>query len=452
MTNKMKWIDLMQPVRQKSGAIDHEDIRSAFERDYDRIIFSSAFRRLQDKTQVHPMPKYDFVHNRLTHSLEVSSVARSLGKKVGRTVIERSPELTEAGFTYHDLGAVVAAAALAHDVGNPPFGHSGESGISDYFKSSDLRTQLLEHLSANEWADLTQFEGNAQGFRILTQLNGGLRLTYPVLAAFTKYPHPSHFEGLAHERKSHKKYGYFQSEAGLFADMAERLKLTSFEGNAGITLRHPLAFLVEAADDICYSIIDLEDGHQLGLVSYQQTEALLAAILKESFQPEKLKKMNGDAERVGVLRALVINKLVDESAQVFLDHESDILSGAFDTALTEMIESHATLAEISKISVQRIYRSPQVLQREAAGFEVLEGIMEAFTRAVYFSYEAPDRATSRHKNILRLLPAEHQADLQTANSLYQRLLIITDFVSGMTDSAALNFFQTIKGISLPGIK
>lgn len=449
---KMKWIDLMQPVRQKSGAIDHEDIRSAFERDYDRIIFSGAFRRLQDKTQVHPMPKYDFVHNRLTHSLEVSSVARSLGKKVGHTVIARSPDLAEAGFTYHDLGAVVAAAALAHDVGNPPFGHSGEAGISDYFKSSSLKAELLEHLTENEWADLTNFEGNAQGFRILTQLNGGLRLTYPVLAAFTKYPHPAYFSNRDKSRKSHKKYGYFQSEATLFGDMAERLQLLKYKDTAGVYMRHPLAFLVEAADDICYSIIDLEDGHQLGLVSYKQTEELLAAILKDGFQPEKLQKMKGDAERVGVLRALVINKLVEESAEVFLAHEDEILSGEFDTALTEIIDSNSTLEEISKISVQRIYRSQQVLQREAAGFEVLDGIMEAFTKAVYFNFEAPDRTTSRHKNIIRLLPVEYQANLKSAETLYQRLLIITDFVSGMTDSAALNFFQTIKGISLPGIK
>ncbi len=450
--DRMKWIDLMQPVRQKSGASDHEDIRSAFERDYDRIIFSGAFRRLQDKTQVHPMPKYDFVHNRLTHSLEVSSVARSLGKKVGRTVIERAPDLTEAGFTYHDLGAVVAAAALAHDVGNPPFGHSGESGISDYFKSSALRDKLLQHLSENEWADLTNFEGNAQGFRILTQINGGLRLTYPVLAAFTKYPHGSLFDNADKTRKSHKKYGYFQSEATLFGEMAEQLQLLSYEGEKAVRMRHPLAFLVEAADDICYSIIDLEDGHQLGLVSYQQTEELLAAILKEGFQPEKLQKMNGDAERVGVLRALAINKLVDESADIFLAHESEILSGKFDTALTDIIDSNETLQEITKLSVSRIYRSHQVLQREAAGFEVLDGTMEAFTKAVFFSYHEPTQATSRHKNIIRLLPVEYQSALESSETLYQRLLVITDFVSGMTDSAALNFFQTIKGISLPGIK
>ncbi len=449
---RMKWIDLMQPVRQKSGVSDHEDIRSAFERDYDRIIFSSAFRRLQDKTQVHPMPKYDFVHNRLTHSLEVSSVARSLGKKAGYTVIERHLELEESGFTYHDLGAVVAAAALAHDVGNPPFGHSGEAGISDYFKASSLRDKLATHLSEKEWTDLTNFEGNAQGFRILTQTNGGLRLTYPVLAAFTKYPHASKFEGKDKERKSHKKYGYFQSEASLFEDMATVLKLMPYEQAQDVWMRHPLAFLVEAADDICYSIIDLEDGHELGLVSYDETEELLAGILRESFQPEKLKKMSGNAERVGVLRALAINKLVDETADVFLAHEDQVLAGTFDQALTDIIDSQSTLEEISKISVERIYRSQQVLQREAAGFEVLDGIMEAFGKAVYFTFHARDGATSRHKNIIRLLPVEHQTSLKAADSLYQRLLIITDFVSGMTDSAALNFFQTIKGISLPGVR
>lgn len=447
----MNWKTLLQPRRLHALQNPSlNDIRSEFERDFDRLVFSHPFRRLQDKTQVHPMPIYDFVHNRLTHSLEVSSVARSLGKKVGLEIIGADSELKAAGFTNHDLGAVAAAAALAHDVGNPPFGHSGESSISDYFRHSGLSAEIRNHISDHEWADLTNFEGNAQGFRILTRPEEGLKLTMPVLAAFTKYPCISHLSDRDKTRCSQKKYGFFKNELPYFEQIANELGIIKQGNDQPAWSRHPLAFLVEAADDICYSIIDLEDGCGLGLVSYEATERLLGAIMKERFNQKKLASMSSKTEKVAVLRAITINVLVEEASKVFLDNEAAILSGTFDQPLVDLIPSIDVLEEIRTISISKIYRSQQVLEKEAAGFEVLEGLMHSFTTAVYMEHINQESRPRRHQNVLRLLPETYRQRIKTETKLYEKLLIITDFVSGMTDSNALQLFQTLRGIVLPG--
>ncbi|HWA33655.1 MAG TPA: dNTP triphosphohydrolase, partial [Cyclobacteriaceae bacterium] len=265
----MIWKTLLSANRPGQKNISSEPSRSAFEQDYDRIIFSHPFRRLQDKTQVHPLPEHDFVHTRLTHSLEVSSVGRSLGKRVGEVILQRHHEL-EKELSLFDFGAIVAAASLAHDLGNPPFGHAGEDALSDFFVNDP---SLKANVSEAEWSDLTKFEGNAQGFRILNQQEYGLKLTCATLGAFTKYPCPSLFPERNKSKKSQKKFGFFQSEQAIFSELASQLEL--MRAGSG-WVRHPLAFLVEAADDICYSIIDLEDGCRLGLVSFEDTVELLA--------------------------------------------------------------------------------------------------------------------------------------------------------------------------------
>jgi dGTPase len=466
----MNWKTLLQPKRLHALQNPNlNDIRSEFERDFDRIVFSHPFRRLQDKTQVHPMPIYDFVHNRLTHSLEVSSVARSLGKRVGLEIMSQNPELRQEGFTNHDLGAVAAAAALAHDVGNPPFGHSGESSISDYFRHSALSDEIRSQVSEHEWADLTNFEGNAQGFRILTRPEEGLKLTMPVLAGFTKYPCISHLSERNKSKCSQKKYGFFKNELPYYEQIANELGIvrhsdgvaardTSYKfAPAGAHnqsdpawARHPLAFLVEAADDICYSIIDLEDGCGLGLVSYESTESLLGAIMKDRFDKKKLATMTSRTEKVAVLRAITINVLVEEASRVFLANEAAILSGTFDQPLVDLVPSKDVLEEIRKVSITKIYQSQQVLEKEAAGFEVLEGLMHSFTTAVYVEHTNQESRPRRHQNVLRLLPETYRLRIKTETQLYEKLLIITDFVSGMTDSNALQLFQTLRGIVLPG--
>jgi len=392
----MNWKQLLSSNRL-GKTTKAESFRSAFEQDYDRIIFSHPFRRLQDKTQVHPLPEYDFVHTRLTHSLEVSSVGRSLGKKVGEAILSKYSELANDGFTSYDFGAIVAAAALAHDIGNPPFGHSGESAISDFFNAKEKTELFKNHMSNQQWADITNFEGNAQGFRLMNQTNG-LQLTYATLAAFTKYPRPSLLNECDKSRKSQKKYGYFQSNKMEFADLASKVGLQKFS-EEGVWSRHPLAFLVEAADDICYQVIDLEDGCRLELVSYEETVDLLGGIIGKSFDPEKLGKYDSDAERIGVLRAMAIGKLVDECVAVFLEHEEQLLSGEFDKALTGLIPSANILSKIEALSIAKIYQSRKVLEKEAAGFEVLPGLLEAFSTAVYHYYFDKEQFTKKLQNL-----------------------------------------------------
>lgn len=442
----MQWLSLLSSQRIGSKKSTSGVFRSAFEQDYDRIIFSHPFRRLQDKTQVHPLPEHDFVHTRLTHSLEVSSVGRSLGKKAGETILDRHKQLTD--YSAFDFGAIVAAASLAHDLGNPPFGHSGEDGISDFFIHHPVGQNFKPFVSECEWADLIQFEGNAQGFRILNKNQyQGLQLTYATLGAFTKYPCPALLEGRDNKKKSQKKYGFFQSEQSLFEEVAEQLELTNVRTK--VWCRHPLAFLVEAADDICYNVIDLEDGCRLGLVSFKDTVELLAGILKESYDPKKLDQIPTQDEKIGVLRALAIGRLIDECTIVFLDNESGILENKFDQALADQCRSSEALNEITKLSIDKIYQAKHVVEIESAGYEVLPGLMEEFCKAGKFYIEGD--IPKKYENLIRLLPPGIKSEIDRyagPNSHYLMLRNIVDFVSGMTDRHALSLFRKIKGISL----
>jgi dGTPase len=441
----MQWNRLLEPKRIKGGEIlegSADALRSDFDRDYDRIIFSRPFRRLQDKTQVFPLPEDGFVHNRLTHSLEVASVARSLGRLVGQTLWERH----SLAFLPSDIGAITSAAALCHDIGNPPFGHAGEEAISDFFRHDPDAQAFRAFVTDQEWQDLTHFEGNAQGFRLLMREEGkGLQLTLPTLASFTKYPKSASDPGdLA--RKSRKKYGYFQSEKELFEILATECGLRAIPD--GGFLRHPLVFLVEAADDICYQLMDLEDGFSMGLLSFDTTFELMAPILKDQFDKNKLFRYSTDAERIAVLRAIAINTLVQESAALFLDMEGQILNGSFDHALTDYIPSAPAVKAISKVSVEKIYRSKPVLSREASGFEILSGLVKRYSMAVFHTHFAQGRLHARDKTIYRLLPEHHRGSLQQedAKSLYFCLRVVIDAVSGMTDKEAVGHYRSIHGI------
>jgi len=436
----MDWMHLLAGATHTSDQVN----RTVFDRDFDRIIFSDPFRRLQDKTQVHPLPEQDFVHTRLTHSLEVSSVGRSLGREVGTKVLERHPELKEQ-FSAHDFGAIVAAAALAHDIGNPPFGHSGEEAISAYFKENEAT--IKNQVSEEEWADLISFEGNAQGFRLLNKTgHEGLKLTAPTLAAFTKYPRPSKIESQDKTRRSQKKFGYYQSEKGIFKSLEESLEILQFSPTQWG--RHPLAFLVEAADDICYHIIDLEDGCNLGLISLEETVKLYAAILGGKFKPEKLAKLKSDKEKVGVLRALSISELIDQCVTLFMAKEEKLLSGDFDNSLADVIPAKAAMEEIINVSIEKIYRCRTVLEKEATGYEVLYGLLEVFFTPVLENFNG--KPTHRSKTFFRLLPTEAQSEIKESKSVYEAIRGLLDYISSMTDSSAIGLFRKVKGISLPG--
>jgi dGTPase len=446
----MKWEKLLGRGRfgDELRASVSEQTRSEFEIDYDRIIFSAPFRNLQDKTQVFPLPDQAFVHTRLTHSLEVSSVGRSLGKSAGELLLQKYPNLQRTGVTSSEIGSIVAAAALTHDIGNPPFGHAGEEAISDFFRLHPYGKIWEKHVRVDQWADLINFEGNAQGFRMLVSKEYGLKLTYATLAAFTKYPRPSLIAQRDIARRSQKKFGFFINQLTDFERMSDFLGIE--KTNSDCWVRHPLAFLVEAADDICYSIIDLEDGCTMGLVSFEETLKLLKPILKDKFDPDKLKNRT-QSQNLGALRALAIGELIRETVEVFAQYEEGMCKGHFDKALTDIIPSAKSLQAISKISVQKIYRSKIVLEKEAAGFQVLEGLLSVFSQALYHQFYAPDLFSGQDKGILRLLPEDFPLKGWGAEvNPYQMLRSLVDFISGMTDKYALNLYRRVKGISFPG--
>jgi dGTPase len=442
----MNWNQLLSS--QRSGQLKIpavESHRSAFEQDYDRIIFSHPFRKLQDKTQVHPLPEQDFVHTRLTHSLEVSSVGRSLGKRVGEVILQRHPQLNNQ-FTLFDFGAIVAAASLAHDLGNPPFGHAGEDSISDFFLHNPIGQSFKDKVSEAEWSDLVKFEGNAQGFRILNKNQYGLKLTFATLGAFTKYPCPALFPQRDKSKRSQKKFGFFQSEQEIFNEVVAQLGLKN--KSAVVAQRHPLAFLVEAADDICYSIIDLEDGCSLGLVTEREASELYQSVItKSKTKLGKLQYLKTRQEKVGYLRALAIGDLMDECCDSFLENESDIVSGKFDQALTDHCLSKETLNDIIEVSVEKIYRAREVVEIEAAGHEVLPGLLHEFILA---GQHLAHKTTSRkYSNLSQLLPEDVSWSIQQApDNQYLLARTIIDFVSGLTDRHAISLYRKINGFSV----
>jgi dGTPase len=442
----MNWQQLLSSHRiGQKQQLTSEPSRSAFEQDYDRIIFSHPFRKLQDKTQVHPLPEHDFVHTRLTHSLEVSSVGRSLGKRVGEVILQRHPELTKE-YSLFDFGAIVAAASLAHDLGNPPFGHAGEDSISDFFLHHAVGQSFKEKVNEAEWSDLTKFEGNAQGFRILNKNQYGLKLSAATLGAFTKYPCPSFFLQRDKSKRSQKKFGFFESEKKIFNDVAKQLGLINVTQN--VFSRHPLAFLVEAADDICYSIIDLEDGCSLGLVSYEEAKELFENVItKNKSKLGKLQYLNSKQEKIGYLRALAIGDLMDECCSLFLESEKEILTGKFDQALADHCPSREALSQIIKVSIEKIYRARQVVEIEAAGHEVLPGLLEEFLLAG--KHIAQKGNSRKYSNLSLLLPEDTQWSIQQEpTNTYNVVRNVVDFVSGLTDKHAISLFRKIKGVAV----
>jgi dGTPase len=442
MNTQERWLKLLSPERLGAStehAVGHSPDRSRFQQDYDRIVFTSALRRLKDKTQVFPLAQSDYVRTRLTHSLEASCVGRSLGSMVGRAIVDRhglAPEVHPS-----DFGAVVAAACLAHDIGNPPFGHAGEDAMRAWFAS---HSAYLAGLDPDQRADLLNYEGNAQGFRILTHLQnptnpGGLQLTCAVLATFAKYPRRSHLaEPLA--GKSARKFGYFQAEAGLFAEVADTVGL--IPRVEGAWFRHPLTFLVEAADDTCYLVVDIEDGVQQGCVSPEQAEELLLDLAGGIEAASRLKHLEDPKRRIEYLRARAIGRLVDEAARIFLENEAAILDGSFDHALFDVSPVGETLHKVRKVAEEQIYNARQVMEVMAAGYEVISGLLDGYVDG------ACGPQTARNRVWANLLPADF--DQTAGESNYLRLLQVADMIAGMTDSYAVSAYRRLKGIELPG--
>ena len=443
----MEWKQLISNKRfgQEHKHAERHDDRSEFKRDYDRLIFSSAFRRLQNKTQVFPLPGSIFVHNRLTHSLEVASVGMSIGNDISRRVIQKRPELKDT--LVEEIGTIVSAACLAHDLGNPPFGHSGEKAIQTFF-SEGPGQKIKSMVSSEFWDDITHFEGNANAFRILThrfkgRRQGGFVMTYSMLASIVKYPFASCLAG------NHGKFGFFASEADSYRKIADELGIfcKSAPGEPLKYARHPLVYMVEAADDICYEIMDIEDSHKLKILSFAETEHLLLSFFDEDIQ-QKIRQriideeLTDENEKVVYMRASVIGKLENECVAAFLAHEEEILAGTFEGSLIDHISERQKKAykECEKISYSKIYQSKPVLDIELSGYQIMATLMKVFVEAAV----NPSRFYS--KQLLRRVSSQY--DIENEN-LEERIMAVIDYISGMTDIYALDIYQKINGISLP---
>ena len=442
----MNWEQLLSLKRsgdtQKRPRDAQDETRLGFDVDFDRIIFSSAFRSLQDKTQVIPLSETDFVHTRLTHSLEVSVVGRTLGRRVGKVLLERHPNLAALGYTFNDFGAIVAAASVTHDIGNPPFGHSGEKAIGEYFKTGN-GAKYKGKLTDKEYQDLIDFEGNANGFKILTESRegvfGGLRLSYATLGAFLKYPK----ESLPKNPTNHivdKKYGFFQSEKQEFLDVVEDLGMLQKSAEAISFYRHPLAYLVEAADDICYTIIDFEDGINLGLIEEEFALEYMIKLVKDTIDSKKYHSLKHKTDRVSYLRALAIGVLINEAVAIFLENEAAILAGTFEKSLLEKCAYEAQINDIIKISVAKIYKSTEVVEKEVAGYRIIADLLDVFVTALNNTFDG--NPSNFDKLVLNLLPEEYKIDNV---NLYDRIMQVCSYVSRISDSYAIRMHKKLTG-------
>ena len=445
----MHWDRLINDKRL--GLEDYHDpksgSRSDFQRDFDRLVFSSPFRRLQNKTQVFPLPGSIFVHNRLTHSMEVASVGRSLANEISR----------ELRMKYRDepwcdkleaMGEIVSAACLAHDLGNPPFGHSGEKAISTFF-SEGAGAEIRNELTEAQWADLINFEGNANSFRLLThqfkgRRKGGFAMTYSMLASVVKYPYESRLAG------GKSKFGIFSTEIDTFKRIAEELglEMRNDVGCGAVSYaRHPLVYIVEAADDICYQVMDIEDAHKLRVVGTDEVIRLFLGFFDEEkrrHMVDVMDKVEDPNEKIGYLRSCVIGTLVKQCARTFVDNEPAILAGEFEGSLLDNIALHERegYRRCSALAWDKIYRASDVVDVELAGNRIITFLMEKLIHAV--------RYPELNYSSLLLSKVPEQYDIE-APTLFGKIQAVLDHISGMTDVYALDLYRKLYGMSLPAV-
>ena len=441
----MNWNQLLSDKRFGMEEYhDRKHDRTDFQRDYDRLIFSAPFRRLQNKTQVFPLPGNIFVHNRLTHSLEVSCVGRSMGNNIARALMKKYPEESA---SFLEIGAIVAAACLAHDMGNPPFGHSGERAISSYFSEGNGKNlEMKVREEGGRWEDFVHFEGNANAVRLLThqfigRRKGGFAMTYSTLASIVKYPYSSELSG------KNGKFGYFQSEENSYARIADELGIDCIQDNPSKYVRYPLVYIVEAADDICYQIMDIEDAFKLRLLTCEETIGMLLNFFDEEKLPhiKRIMDMVDDTnEKIAYLRSSIIGLLVDECSRVFLENEESLLKGTFQSTLIKQVNPKAKEAYdlCSETAFKKIYKAKEVLDIELAGYRIFGYLIDSLTEAVMNQ----DRAYS--KLLLKRIPEQYNTN---APSTYEKIQCVLDYISGMTDVYALDLYRKITGMSLPAV-
>lgn len=455
----MNWQNCISDQRTGSSSKKVDDgYRHNYQRDFDRLIFSSAFRRLQGKTQVFPLPGNTFVHNRLTHSLETSSVGRSLGEIVGNHIAEQVADLSEGDkeFYKYQLKSVIAAACLAHDVGNPAFGHSGEAAISNYFQKFGDEViegkRLRDHCTTEEWEDLINFEGNANAIRILSRQyegksKGGLRLTYTTLASLLKYPCASNETNRNYKHR--KKYGFFRSDQKVYEEIATMTNMVKDVRAENCYFRHPFVYLTEAADDICYMVIDMEDAHRINILDRSQVQDSLLSIIGEvkgSGEGENLRaycsNISDDNEAVSFLRAMTINTLVNRAAEIFIDNMEDILEGKFTSTLIDVISDDCpSINQVIQLSVDKIYNHASVVEIEIAGYNVMSELLQMYIPTVLKSEKG-----TFEKKVLRLMPDQYKVNPN--QSSYEKMMLVIDHISGMTDGYATELYRKVKGIEI----
>ena len=435
----MNWNSLLSAQRE---FMEHKksDIRNAFQRDYDRIIFSNIFRRLQNKTQVFPLPGSKMVHNRLTHSLEVASVGRSIARIVSKKLCDKYGK--DFLHEIYDIDTIVSAACLAHDLGNPPFGHSGEETISSYFKEGPGK-ELEKHIPEYQWSDLISFEGNANAFRQLThqfagRRQGGMSLTYATLATLIKYPYPSF------NKKGKKKYNIFHSEIDTFKKVMDGCGIVCLDEETLAYARHPLSYMMEAADDICYLILDMEDAHKRGIVPTEKIDFFFTSFFRENeswFFDRKdfiYETVTDNNERMSFLRATAINKLVDCVSTVFIENYDSIMEGKFQNSLVHHLpdfENNA-LSECRQFSLKNIYKHPSVVKVELTGFNVIGELLDMFVKAAL----QPEK--TYNKKLLSIIPEQFKND---KGDLYSKIQVVLDYISNMTDLYAVQLYKDLKG-------
>lgn len=448
MNEKMDWDRLICDKRFGLESL-HGSVpgtRSDFQRDFDRLVFSSPFRRLQNKTQVFPLPGSIFVHNRLTHSMEVASVGRSMANEVADELKKKYAGEPWSG-KLDALDEIVGAACLAHDLGNPPFGHSGEKAISTFF-SEGPGSVLKEGLAEAEWTDLTHFEGNANSLRLLThqfkgRRPGGFAMTYSMLASIVKYPYESRLAG------AKSKFGFFTSEKATFKRIADELGLIYRPGAAGEMCysRHPLVYIVEAADDICYQVMDIEDAHKLRVLTTDEVIDLLLGFFSDERRSKMVRAMEhveDPNEKIAYLRSCVIGTLVKQCAKAFVAHEDEILAGAFEGSLLDHVDTleREGYRRCSAKAWEKIYRASDVVDVELAGSRIISFLMEKLIHAVRF----PELNYS--SLLLSKVPRQYDT---SAPTLFGKVQAVLDHVSAMTDVYALDLYRKLHGMSLPAV-
>ncbi len=430
-TTPMQWQKLLSDKRLGKTHTESERDRTAFQKDVDRIIFSSAFRRLQDKTQVFPLAQNDYVRTRLTHSLEVSSVGRSLGTLVGKEILKRHPEINHnnTNITAEDFGSIVAATCLAHDIGNPPFGHFGEEAIRDFFTQTDIGKSICSQVTDAQRRD------------------GGMQLTYATLGAFTKYPCTQ--ENIDRSNIATKKNGLQQGDIAFFQEIAQELGLKQQEGKINTWVRHPLVYLMEAADDICYAIIDIEDAYQVKQIDFDTAYSLLMPLTQKDSLTQ-LDKMCSNSDKLSYLRAKAIGNLIQQAAQVFLDREDEILRGEFNHSLCDVVPVADKLSQLTSYAAKNIYTCQPVVRVEIAGYRILHKLLELFCTACEDVAKSQQddsySAKAFNKMLINLLPARFIGkNRQLDTDCYERILKIVDYISGMTDGYAVHLYNELTG-------